>query len=1113
MTENKKPRYHLGSDGEFIIENYNSTKPFSSFFPGIAGAHGIPMWVFYVNRGQCISSMGISDKDHPIMEFLSANRAYQLVSTQGFRTFVKIMDGKKPLFYEPFQVQMISSRIERTQRMIIYPAQLTLEEENKTLGLKFSVDFFNVPEDKYAGLIRILRIQNLRKKPVKLEVLDGLPLIIPFGVDNYNLTHMRRLVESFVEVINFEKKVPYFKGRVKQEDRPEVIRIKEGNFYVGFVDGKQKTNIVPPIVDPVAIFGSLTDFSYPARFLEKPSFKPGAQMLENRLPSAMGLFTASIPAGRTHTYYSIVGNINSVDEVNRLTPSITSRIYVEKKQAENRDLIDRLTQNNLSYSNSKKFDLYCRQNFLDNVLRGGLPTSFKSRKGKTTAFHIYSRAHGDPERDYNYYRLSPTNYSQGNGNYRDVNQNRRNDLFFNPDIKEDNVVHFYNLIQLDGFNPLAIKNTMFAVKDGKALAALLASAFSAKDVEPVKAFLAKRFTPGYLCAMLAEKKIALKMDQDEFLGELLALCEKHQDTDFGHGFWSDHWTYNIDLLENYLALYPENLRPILLENRSFTFFDNAHRVLPRSDKYVLWDGHAMQLGAVVMDHEKERLIKQRTASPLEVRAMFGKGDIYYTNLATKLLCLVVNKLASLDPEGVGVEMESDKPNWYDALNGLPGQLGSSLSETLELKRLILFILESITKLNIDSAELWAVPVEIREFMVRLQGLLKNYFTDKRKERDFLFWDQATASKEAYREQTRLGVSGYEERIAVGDLKDFFSLALEKIEIGIRKAWGKSGKIPATYFINKVVEYELITETDSTGNKQFKKNGNGQSCFRALRFKQIPLPLFLEGPVHFLRIERDQAEARALAREIKRSGLYDRKLRMYKVNESLSDQPMEIGRTRIFTPGWLENESIWMHMEYKYMLELLRSGLYTEFYEDFKHVLVPFLDPEMYGRSIFENSSFICSSANPDKSLHGNGFVARLSGSTAEFIHLFLMMAAGQKPFRINSEGELQLQLKPTLPSWLFTEKKEVLPFWKGHRQQMLEFPPNTFSFTFLGNILITYHNPDRLDTFGPSGVSPRSMTITDLDGKVTRVSNGLISGPLARQIRDRQVARIWIELG
>ena len=122
MTENKKPRYHLGSDGEFIIENYNSTKPFSSFFPGIAGAHGIPMWVFYVNRGQCISSMGISDKDHPIMEFLSANRAYQLVATQGFRTFVKIMDGKKPLFYELFQVQTISSRIERTQRMIIYPA-------------------------------------------------------------------------------------------------------------------------------------------------------------------------------------------------------------------------------------------------------------------------------------------------------------------------------------------------------------------------------------------------------------------------------------------------------------------------------------------------------------------------------------------------------------------------------------------------------------------------------------------------------------------------------------------------------------------------------------------------------------------------------------------------------------------------------------------------------------------------------------------------------------------------------------------------------------------------------------------------------------------------------
>ena len=53
--------------------------------------------------------------------------------------------------------------------------------------------------------------------------------------------------------------------------------------------------------------------------------------------------------------------------------------------------------------------------------------------------------------------------------------------------------------------------------------------------------------------------------------------------------------------------------------------------------------------------------------------------------------------------------------------------------------------------------------------------------------------------------------------------------------------------------------------------------------------------------------------------------------MYKVNASLASQSHEIGRARAFTPGWLENESIWLHMEYKYLLEVLKAGLYEEFF--------------------------------------------------------------------------------------------------------------------------------------------------------------------------------------
>ena len=85
----------------FIIEDYDKKAPFAGFLPGLAGIHGIPIWCYYVNRGQCISSFGVEDKDHSIMEFFPAHQAYQNTAFNGFRTFVK-KDGsyhKSRLFY------------------------------------------------------------------------------------------------------------------------------------------------------------------------------------------------------------------------------------------------------------------------------------------------------------------------------------------------------------------------------------------------------------------------------------------------------------------------------------------------------------------------------------------------------------------------------------------------------------------------------------------------------------------------------------------------------------------------------------------------------------------------------------------------------------------------------------------------------------------------------------------------------------------------------------------------------------------------------------------------------------------------------------------------------
>ena len=229
--------------------------------------------------------------------------------------------------------------------------------------------------------------------------------------------------------------------------------------------------------------------------------------------------------------------------------------------------------------------------------------------------------------------------------------------------------------------------------------------------------------------------------------------------------------------------------------------------------------------------------------------------------------------------------------------------------------------------------------------------------------------------------------------------------------------------------------------------------------------------------------------------------------MYKVNEKLTDQPMEIGRARTFSPGWFENESIWLHMEYKYMLEMLRNELYEEFFEDFRNVCVPFMKPEVYGRSVLENSSFIVSSANPDPSIHGNGFVARLSGATAEFINILMFMTVGKNPFSLDEDGQLQLHLDPALPAWLFTKEASSHSLFIDGQWQDVRFEKDTFGFIFLGEIPVTYHNPQRKDTFA---VKPVSYTIEDKQGNV--VTANKIVGDMAQKIRNRDVRSIRIEL-
>lgn len=1093
-------------DTEFAIDDYNNTKAFASFLPAIAGLWGKPLWVYYVNRGQAITNFGVRDKDGAMLEFIAANKAWRQTALQGFRSFYKI----KGILYEPFRNYPNLKEKKITQTMYIKPHSVRLRDCNEESGIETEVVYCTLPNENFPALLRQLVIKNTSAQPLEIECIDGLPMLIPWGTRNWMLKNMSRLAEGWFAGVNISAGgIPYYKLPVEALDRPEIVPLTGAHFYCGRLSAGEGASPPRYCIDPDSVFGTQMDFDFPAVFMHQDSFSIDRGICgKNKTPSALGYFSFKLAPGARAVYNSMIGHIGGINDIDSAAAMLSHEGFFERKEKENEGLIDGIASCAFTESANKQFDAYCSRNFIDNALRGGFPVDI----GEGTTYYAYSRVHGDMEREYNNFDILNEYFSQGNGNYRDVNQNRRSDIFFNRNI-DDGIIHYFmNLIQIDGFNPLKVLGVRFVFESEKNRRCFLDDFAACTDtsrgdslsdfIEKLNAFISQPVTIGGLFNCIEENKIVL-LDRQAALSSFLKNTKKTGLAEHGEGYWSDHWHYNTDLIENYLAVFPDRTEQLLLGRRDYTYYDDCYFVEPRSSKYVLFRGKPRQMRAVRRDPEKEALIASRADYPNLLRAGYGKGGVYYTTLLGKLLCVIANKYASLDPEGLGIEMESDKPNWCDALNGLPGLFGSSSAESLELLRLVSFLKRALEEIAQDTNFL--LPAEETALLGELAGITAAASCD------FDFWDKTHTVKEDFRGRVRLGLSGNEINCSVQNVREWLHVFEQKLEKSRLKLENIAigGIIPSCFeFIPEVfrVVEDAGQKLASTGRQVVFTAGIDAGTTTAMKaiadektppivvssFKRKDLPLFLEGPVHYLRLRPGGNTARDFHRNMLASPLYDSKLDMIKVNAPIASAGQDIGRITVFTPGWLENESIWLHMEYKYLLELLRNNMAREFYSLAKTALVPFFDPAVYGRGVCENSSFIASSAHPDKTIHGQGFVARLSGATAEFISMWIALTSGLKPFYM-SNGSLCLALNPSLPGNFFTDT-------------------GTFAFNFLGTCRVVYRNDAHKDTFGADGAQVKLYRITYCDGAVEEIPGKYVTGKSALAIREGKAKNMDVYL-
>ncbi len=1090
---NRKAHYSIGEDGTFTIENFNHATPYANFLPGYAGKWGKPIWAYYVNRGQCMATFGVRDKDHSILEFDSANLHYRRIFQEGFRTFIKCKGIES--IYEPFSLQGTEKR---NTTLIQKASSLAIEEINEDAQLAIRVVYFTVPNEDFGALVRRVTIKNFSDKKRSYEILDGLPKVVPYGRIHFLLKHMPFITDGYLEINNLKENTPYFTLANVPTDEAETKFVEFGNYCIGFSNYQGTKSFTKKIVDPKLIFDEYLDFARPYRFEDDSRFSlEDHQDVVCQTPCAFNYVSQQIEAGAEVSIESVWGAAKGVAELKSIQKRVMKPGYLDKKEKENERLVNGLMDGFYIHSGDPLLNAYVRQSFLDNTLRGGYPVIIDSKKGKVP-FYAFSRLHGDLERDYNNFVLEPTFYSCGNGRFRDVNQNRRNDSWLNLAVGESNIKYFFNLIQLDGFNPLVCGNQAFRVNPKSKLTNYISQNFNPEVHDKLMEFLSKDFTPGEYANFLKGLAFTSHASLDELVNGATALAEVIDIAEHDTGYWSDHWMYNFDLLFRYLDLYPEECEALLIEDSSYTYFDTEHFVKKRADKYVEYmDGGIRHLISVGINNKKASMIAFRPQDAHLVRKNNGVGRVYRVTLLSKILTLLTVKMATHSSSGLGIDMEGGRPGWCDSVNGLPSLFGAELPAQYKLHSVLSRLIDSLQ--TIDQKEVISVHTELFTFLEQVVKASQEFFEHND---SLVFWKVCNNEKEKYREATLFGVSGKEMNVPLSDIAGYFAQFKSHLEKVFKDGFDKKNGLPVTFMTHNPTSYK----------KTGAKNPKGLPCVEVSDFKSHKFAPFLEGSVFRMEYEKEINKKQALYKKVKNSSLYDKTLGLYKIAVDLETEPKEQGRTGGWPKGWFENESVFMHVQYKYLLQLLQGGLYDEFFENLRKCFPIYQDPAIYGRSPFENVSFIAPTTHLRPSYHGRGMQARLTGTNSEVLHMMLIMSFGHRPFALE-DGTLTLSLKPILDEQLFTVKRtnRTVTFFDG-TSEVLTSPANSYTALFLGKTVVTYHNPSRKKSYGDNGVSPVRYTCEMCTKEKVAVEGPTIPSDLAQRIRRGEAVKIDVAL-
>jgi hypothetical protein len=843
------------SADRYVMEDYDAKPTFASFLPSVAGVYGKPVWSFYVNRGQGIASFGFKSKEFPILEFNAANKAYQLTPYIGFRTFIKGTRAGMEFLSEPFSPST-TRNLESAEDQSALPKRImfvgTNEFEIRDIdvanGLSTSVKYIVLPEEDFGALVRRSNITNTGNTPVTISVLDGLAKIEPVGGSlDWALKNMGRTVEGWMGVYQAGEgtTMPFYRMSTEIGDSASVTIELAGHYLLSFLEKSNgDSTLLPVVYDSYSVFGRDTTLLEPDG-LKVKSVKEiiaSPQYGQARTSSAFAAIEEiTLQPGESISIASFYGKTDHIDKVKPIADQIIKKGYVQGKFVQARAMIDALTASVETNTTNHLFDGAVKQMFLDNSLRGGMPMvlgdvdddakySNYDEDERVKVFHVFSRIHGDLERDYNAFFIDDTYFSQGSGNFRDVAQNRRDDVTFTPRIGSFDVQMFLSFIQADGYEPLTVEAVVYFIKDKNVAAQI--SAECTKDPKSAEVLTnvinGGSFRPGQLFELIDQLEIELSVEKEDFIDQILAASTDLPMATFGQGYWADHWDYYLDLINSYLAIYPDGEEALMYDKELRYFFSTA-TVKPRSEKYVLtltFDGksqHVLQLDSTVFDKDKaaeQDSFRSKKTGLVSFDASWQRtdeGSAFTSSPIAKLFLLGAMKFATRDAYGMGVEYEGGRPGWNDAMNGtyyfvnffvdlvyetnnfiwyiigLPGMLGSGMPETYEMYQLLKYVKKVVTTYKRPVT----IPAEFAELVVKVNAALDDLEASSFTEPEelsvdvpselFTYWDTVATAREEYRADVQYYFSGETHDYNASALDSMIERWLGQIEIGMERA--------------------------------------------------------------------------------------------------------------------------------------------------------------------------------------------------------------------------------------------------------------------------------------------------------------------------------------